>query len=355
MYYEGFNEYFDTTRIKSKYENVTFIPGVTLTGSSISSPANIGLAARFNGNGYIRQYIPGEYDRDNNFAISFFISASNPTGTVDNRLILGKLFNAFSPIYPFKIELTPDARISFSSAAGYDIKGEITSSQLTAGWQHVVCQKSGSNMEIYINAGIPVTASNTAYGKTNSSTFLESGYINNSAPLYIGGSSTIISNLKADLDEIRIFNKTLSTSNISALNDRSIAGSCLQTNVVGNVFHDQGIVVISSPNPIYNNIINTEYNASYRSTVKLHELTVFIRVPADRYTLSANRTLAKDNGNTIASFVTSSTFSPYITTIGLYNDFNELVAVAKLAQPIKKRSDFDLNFLIRLDLDQPWS
>jgi hypothetical protein len=29
------------------------------------------------------------------------------------------------------------------------------------------------------------------------------------------------------------------------------------------------------------------------------------------------------------------------------------MAIAKLAQPIKKRSDMDLNFLIQIDLDQP--
>ena len=39
----------------------------------------------------------------------------------------------------------------------------------------------------------------------------------------------------------------------------------------------------------------------------------------------------------------------YITTVGLYNDNNELLAVAKLSQPIAK--DFSKEALIRVKLD----
>ena len=39
----------------------------------------------------------------------------------------------------------------------------------------------------------------------------------------------------------------------------------------------------------------------------------------------------------------------YITTVGLYNDANELLAVAKLSQPLSK--DFTKEALIRIKLD----
>lgn len=346
MYYEGFNEYFDTTRIKSTYENITFVPGIKLTGTL--TPENIGLSARFAGNGYMRQDIDGSYDREHDFAVSFFISASTQSAT---KLILGKT-EALGTQYPFKIELTTDAKIKFTSAASDSLKTSITSSALSSDWQHVVCQKSGSKMYLHVNNGTPVTASNTAYVKPTTP-LSASGYIHNSSSLYIGGFSTNSSNITADLDEIRIFNKSLSTSNISALSNRSVTGSCLQTNVVGNVFHDQGIVVISSANPIYNNLIDVPFTASYRSTVKLTEFTAMIRVPAGKYNMSTNRSLLKDDAVTYEPFVSSSIFSPYITSIGLYSAGGTLVAIAKLAQPIKKRNDVDLNFLIRIDLDQP--
>ena len=45
----------------------------------------------------------------------------------------------------------------------------------------------------------------------------------------------------------------------------------------------------------------------------------------------------------------SGTLKPYVTTIGLYNKNYELVAVGKLAQPVQKRDDVDMNFVVRWD------
>jgi hypothetical protein len=68
--------------------------------------------------------------------------------------------------------------------------------------------------------------------------------------------------------------------------------------------------------------------------------------------MSNNVTLTKDNNQTYRSFVSGSDFAPYVTSIGLYNDAGQLLAIGKLAQPIRKRNDVDMNFLIRIDLDK---
>ena len=39
----------------------------------------------------------------------------------------------------------------------------------------------------------------------------------------------------------------------------------------------------------------------------------------------------------------------YITTVGLYNDNNELLATAKLSEPLKKTSDTEFTIRVRLD------
>lgn len=41
---------------------------------------------------------------------------------------------------------------------------------------------------------------------------------------------------------------------------------------------------------------------------------------------------------------------PYATRVGLYNGSGELLAVAKLSQPIQMRDDVDMNLLIRWDV-----
>jgi hypothetical protein len=47
--------------------------------------------------------------------------------------------------------------------------------------------------------------------------------------------------------------------------------------------------------------------------------------------------------------ITGSFLTPFITSIGLYDDNCELVAVAKLPQPIKSLPNIDMNFIIRFD------
>jgi hypothetical protein len=51
----------------------------------------------------------------------------------------------------------------------------------------------------------------------------------------------------------------------------------------------------------------------------------------------------------ISSDPTGSYLAPYITTIGIYDDELNMVAVAKLPQPIKSLPDFPVNFIIRFD------
>lgn len=46
---------------------------------------------------------------------------------------------------------------------------------------------------------------------------------------------------------------------------------------------------------------------------------------------------------------TGSYLAPYITTIGLYDDNMDMVAVAKLGNPIKSLPDFPVNFIVRID------
>ena len=347
MLYEGFNEYFDVSRIKYESDGVEYIAGIPVTTGGSGS---VGFAAKFS-NGYIRTELPGDYNRNNNYAISFFISASH-TG-IDNQLVLGKLFNSSTTQYPFKIELSGSNKIVFSAAVGNDLRNFVTSSVLT-NWNHVVCQKSGSYMQLYVNGALQSsTVAQSFIIPKNALT--ASGNIHNSSSLYMGGFSTNSSNLTGVLDEVRIFNKHLTTANISALADRTEAGTFLQTNHVGNVFHEHGIAVVSSPHYRYNTLSFLPFEGSYRSTVDIFELSVLVRVDSSEYNMSLNPTLTSDNDMTYMPFVSGSDFTPYITTIGLYDDYGRLLAVGKLAQPIKKRSDIDMNFLIRIDLDKQLS
>lgn len=347
-WYEGFNEYFDTSRIKYISSGVTYIPGVP--DSDVSSTP-IGLAAKFDTNGYIESKLSGLYDRDHDYSISFWMSASAPDDTT--KLVLAKASSSLTPQYPFKIEYSGSNQIIFSAAGSTTFKAQITSSVLSGDWTHVCCQKSGSNLQIYINGSINSSASFSLLTNTLSP-FTASARIDNSDNLYIGGFGTNSFNFKGSvLDEIRIFNEAIPLEAISSLSKDTLSdGLFLQTNLVGNVFTKQGLAVVSTPDHRWHNIINEFTDISYKSTVTIHELNVVARLDSGDFNMSTNLTLTRDDDSTYLPFVSGSSFSPYITTIGLYNDAGELLAIGKLAQPIKKRDDVDMNFLIRLDLDK---
>ena len=48
-------------------------------------------------------------------------------------------------------------------------------------------------------------------------------------------------------------------------------------------------------------------------------------------------------------YVTGSDFTPFITTVGLYNDKKELMAVGKLAQPLALSQYVDTTILVNID------
>ena len=76
-----------------------------------------------------------------------------------------------------------------------------------------------------------------------------------------------------------------------------------------------------------------------------YESTIDLVLPA------ASRSYASSYaaGTEYQNFTTHSEFGTYVTNIGLYNDTNELLAIAKLSNPIKNDKDLPISFLVRFD------
>jgi hypothetical protein len=150
---------------------------------------------------------------------------------------------------------------------------------------------------------------------------------------------------------MRIFDRALTTTEVTSLSTLTDTNYlALQTNKVGNVFYEQGIMVYS---PYQNELITGSYGSkdftlAYRSSLDIEQYKYYINVPMDQYNTSTNTSLYDITGS-LNSFASGSEFHPYITTIGLYDMNYQLVAVAKLAAPIPKRNDIDLNLEVRFD------
>ena len=90
------------------------------------------------------------------------------------------------------------------------------------------------------------------------------------------------------------------------------------------------------------------YNTQFNNTVELNSSIYFCRANHNEFNYSANPTYL--SGSTI-NVKTDSTDPPvsYITTIGLYSADNQLLAVGKLSEPLKKDSSTEVTLRARLD------
>ena len=74
----------------------------------------------------------------------------------------------------------------------------------------------------------------------------------------------------------------------------------------------------------------------------------FTRVKNSDFNYTTNPSIIDDNGNILYTTLINNP-QTFITTVGMYNDSNELLAVAKLSKPLVK--DFTKEALIRVKLD----
>lgn len=89
---------------------------------------------------------------------------------------------------------------------------------------------------------------------------------------------------------------------------------------------------------------------SFKSEYIIYEQEVRCKVGENDFNFSNNPTIISDTSGSIASFATGSEFAPYVTTVGLYNENSELLAVAKLSQAISLSSVTDTTFVVKYDL-----
>ena len=93
---------------------------------------------------------------------------------------------------------------------------------------------------------------------------------------------------------------------------------------------------------------NRLYNISFNNTVEINSTIYFCRANHNEYNYSANMTYLSASKIRVKNESTDVPVS-YITTVGLYNDRRELLAVAKLSEPLKKTPDTEFTLRVRLD------
>ena len=87
----------------------------------------------------------------------------------------------------------------------------------------------------------------------------------------------------------------------------------------------------------------------FKNNYTIYENEIVCTVDSGEFNISQNPTISTDTSGSMRDFATGSDFMPYVTTVGIYNDNNELLLVGKFAQPIQMSSVTDTTFVVRYD------
>jgi len=155
--------------------------------------------------------------------------------------------------------------------------------------------------------------------------------------------------------------------------------------ICGNIFYEHGIAVITDDTAtstsvygtgtygtatygigdlsfITNFITSSNVTCSFSSSYTIYETQYKCTMRENEFNFTLNPSISSGSvavsssigtfytpGQYLENFATASYFNPYVTTVGLYNNNKELLAIAKLSQPLPTSPTTDTTILINLD------
>ena len=134
-----------------------------------------------------------------------------------------------------------------------------------------------------------------------------------------------------------VFGTHLTNPLETAITDAFNANGALQTALTDEPIDD-----------INTSLLHRIENVQFNNTTELNSTVYFCRANHNEFNYSSNPTYLD---NSRVRVKTQSTDEPvaYITTVGLYNDRNELLATAKLSEALKKSPSTEFTIRARLD------
>lgn len=368
--YDGYQ--FATLNYPSIIKNITYLPGLMISGS------NCGISANFKSSnldyGYIRtpHHDSFNFDSIDEFTISFWFNPKHQQETssiiskngvlfentygvqnkvLDSGQITDTLYISSSArdkstnVYPYDIIWHNDV-LTFSRSDGIRNLA-LSGSAVSDNWHHV------SITRYYIN-DVPYIRMMINGGETDVSASDGTVHPINKYDLMFGSRNQLgLNAYSGSIDEIRFVNKayySASQYDVSFYTGIANKDYMYNTAICGNVFYRRGNIVISPLYHKYSNIFSGSYEIEYKGTHTLYQYEVLCRIRKGDFNLTMNKTALKSSkSDLLINDLTGSLLKPYFTTIGLYNDQGHLMAVGKMGQPIQVRDDVDINIAMRFD------
>lgn len=123
------------------------------------------------------------------------------------------------------------------------------------------------------------------------------------------------------------------------------------TTYCGNIIYEHGLIILTrgSISEIQNLISSSNIQLSFSSSLTIYETQYKCTFNENEFNYTLNPSVTTGSDGKLYDHFTGSYFAPYITTVGLYNDNEELMAVGKLAQPLPTSRTTDMTILLNLD------
>lgn len=128
-----------------------------------------------------------------------------------------------------------------------------------------------------------------------------------------------------------------------------------QNKSVGIINYSHGTIVFTSgvdiiSDKLIGNYSTNNITCSFQSSRTIYETQYKCTIRPEEFNFSLNPSLISGSTEgTVYNFVTGSYFSPYVTTVGFYNEAQELLMVAKLGQPLPTSRTTDTTILVNID------
>lgn len=118
----------------------------------------------------------------------------------------------------------------------------------------------------------------------------------------------------------------------------------------GEVTYGQNIAEYGPALSLNDLYTETNVTCSFSSSLTIYETQYKTTIRENEFNFSLNPSLISGSTDgTIYDFATGSYFSPYVTTVGLYDEQQNLLAVGKLSQPLPTSRTTDTSIFINID------
>ena len=153
--------------------------------------------------------------------------------------------------------------------------------------------------------------------------------------------------------EYPTLNSTITDDGQGNLNISSSVGGF--DGYIGNIIYTHGLAILTDVTlpdilglTLDDYVTDNDVTCSFSSSMTIFETQYKATIRESEFNATLNPS-ARDSDGTLNNNVTGSYFSPYVTTVGLYDEAQNLLAIGKLSQPLPTSDTTDTTILVNLD------